>query len=70
MALALDQKSYDLFLNGEFVKPQSGNYTTILNPATNEPIAQVAAAGIHDADAAVAFARAVGSPGTELEFAL
>jgi acyl-CoA reductase-like NAD-dependent aldehyde dehydrogenase len=58
MALALDQKTYDLFLNGEFVKPQSGNYTTILNPATNEPIAQVAAAGIHDADAAVAFARA------------
>jgi aldehyde dehydrogenase (NAD+)/betaine-aldehyde dehydrogenase len=58
MALALDQKTYDLFLNGEFVKPQSGNYTTILNPATNEPLAQVAAAGIHDADAAVAFARA------------
>ena len=58
MALALDQQTYDLFLNGEFVKPQSGNYTTVLNPATNEPLAKVAAAGIHDADAAVEFARA------------
>src|SRR5450755_2626186 len=58
MALALDQQTYDLFLNGEFVKPLSGNYTTVLNPATNEPLAQVAAAGIHDADAAVAYARA------------
>ncbi|HEY5095707.1 MAG TPA: aldehyde dehydrogenase family protein [Candidatus Eremiobacteraceae bacterium] len=58
MALALDQKTYELFLNGEFVKPKSGNYTTVLNPATNEPLAQVAAAGIHDADAAVVSARA------------
>jgi acyl-CoA reductase-like NAD-dependent aldehyde dehydrogenase len=58
MAIALDQQTYDLFLNGEFVKPLSGNYTTVLNPATNEPLAQVAAAGIHDADAAVAYARA------------
>jgi aldehyde dehydrogenase (NAD+)/betaine-aldehyde dehydrogenase len=58
MAIALDQKTYELFINGEFVKPQSGNYTEIVNPATNEPLARVAAAGIHDADAAVGAARA------------
>jgi acyl-CoA reductase-like NAD-dependent aldehyde dehydrogenase len=57
MALALD-KTYDLFINGEFVKPQSEKYIAVINPATNEEIAQVAAAGIHDADAAVAAARA------------
>jgi len=58
MAVALDRKVYDLFINGEFVKPQSGNYIDVVNPATNETIAQVAAAGIHDADAAVVSARA------------
>ncbi len=58
MALALDKKTYDLFINGEFVKPQSEKYIPVINPATNEEIAQVAAAGIHDADAAVAAARA------------
>lgn len=58
MAIALDQKTYELFINGEFVKPQSGNYTDVINPATNEPLAKVAAAGIHDADAAVASCRA------------
>jgi acyl-CoA reductase-like NAD-dependent aldehyde dehydrogenase len=58
MAVALDQKSYDLFINGEFVKPQSGNRVDVVNPATNEIIANVAAGGIHDADAAVAAARA------------
>jgi acyl-CoA reductase-like NAD-dependent aldehyde dehydrogenase len=58
MAVALDRKSYDLFINGEFVKPQSGNYVDVVNPATNEVLATVAAAGIHDADAAVAAARA------------
>ena len=58
MAIALDQKTYDLFINGEFVKPQSGNYIDVVNPATNEPLARVAAAGIHDADTAVSSARA------------
>ena len=58
MAVALDRKTYDLFINGEFVKPQSESYIDVFNPATNEPIAKVAAAGIHDADAAVEAARA------------
>jgi acyl-CoA reductase-like NAD-dependent aldehyde dehydrogenase len=58
MSIALDQKTFELFINGEFVKPQSGNYVDVVNPATNEPFAKVAAANIHDADAAVASARA------------
>ena len=58
MAVALDQKTFDLFINNEFVKPQSGNYIDVVNPATNEVLVRVAAAGIHDADAAVTAARA------------
>jgi aldehyde dehydrogenase (NAD+)/betaine-aldehyde dehydrogenase len=58
MATTLDQKTYDLFINGAYVKPHAGQYRDVINPATNEPYAKVAAAGIHDADAAVAAARA------------
>ncbi|HXM19398.1 MAG TPA: aldehyde dehydrogenase family protein [Candidatus Tumulicola sp.] len=57
MAIALDKKTYDLFINGEFVKPQSGEYFDVINPATNEAIASVAAASIRDADLAVVAAR-------------
>jgi aldehyde dehydrogenase (NAD+) len=49
---------YGLFIGGEFVAPASGGYFTTLNPATEEPLAQVAAAGAADVDAAVAAARA------------
>ncbi|HXW51037.1 MAG TPA: aldehyde dehydrogenase family protein, partial [Candidatus Acidoferrales bacterium] len=51
------KQTYDLFINGEFVKPASGEYAEVLDPSTNEPIASVAAAGIHDADLAVDAAR-------------
>ena len=57
MAIAVEQKRYDLFINGEFVAPQSGEYFETINPATNEVLATVAAAGIRDADAAVDAAR-------------
>lgn len=57
MATAMVNRTYDLFVNGEFVKPQSGEYTNVYNPANNEVIAAVAAAGIHDADLAVQAAR-------------
>jgi acyl-CoA reductase-like NAD-dependent aldehyde dehydrogenase len=57
MAVALDRKTYDLFINGTYVKPQSGQYTDVVNPATNEVFASVAAANIHDAGAAVSAAR-------------
>ncbi|HXW76047.1 MAG TPA: aldehyde dehydrogenase family protein [Candidatus Eremiobacteraceae bacterium] len=58
MAVALEPKTHDLFINGEFVKPQSGSYVDVINPATNQTLARVAAANIHDADAAVSAARA------------
>ena len=57
MAIALEQKTYDLFINGEFAKPQSGQHVDVLNPASNEGLASVAAAGTADIDAAVAAAR-------------
>jgi len=51
------KQTYELFMNGEPTKPASGEYMDVLNPATNEVIASVAAAGIHDADLAVNAAR-------------
>ncbi len=51
------KQTYELFINGEPTKPASGEYMDVLNPATNEVIASVAAAGIHDADLAVNAAR-------------
>jgi aldehyde dehydrogenase (NAD+) len=47
-----------LFINGEWVAPQSGQYIETISPATNKPLARVAAAGPADVDAAVAAARA------------
>ncbi len=47
-----------LYINGQWVAPQSGRYLETINPATNKPLAQVAAAGPADVDAAVAAARA------------
>jgi len=57
MAIAIERKTYELFINGEYRKPQSGEYFDVYNPATNEALASVAAANIHDADAAVDAAR-------------
>ena len=58
MATVTTKSAHDLLINGEHVKPLSGEYTDVYNPATGEIIASVAAAGIHDADAAVQAARA------------
>ncbi len=49
---------YGLFIGGEFVPPAAGRHFTTLNPATEEPLAEVAQAGERDADRAVAAARA------------
>ena len=57
MATVSTAPAHDLLVNGEFVKPAGGEYTQVLNPATGEVIASVAAAGIHDADLAVSAAR-------------
>jgi aldehyde dehydrogenase (NAD+) len=55
--LDLDPR-YGLFIDGEFVKPKSKSYFPTINPATEEPIAEVAEAGPADVDDAVKAARA------------
>jgi aldehyde dehydrogenase (NAD+) len=49
---------YGLFLDGEFVPAASGRLFPTVNPATEEPLTQVAEAGADDVDKAVAAARA------------
>ncbi|MDQ6767907.1 MAG: aldehyde dehydrogenase family protein [Candidatus Eremiobacteraeota bacterium] len=57
MTTATAKTTHELFINGDRVKPASGAYSDVLNPATGDVIASVAAAGIHDADLAVDAAR-------------
>ena len=49
---------YGLFIDGEFVPAANGRQFPTLNPATEEPLAQVADAGEADVDRAVTAARA------------
>ena len=49
--------SYDLFIGGEFVPPAGGGHFATLNPATEQPLAEVAQATDQDVDRAVAVAR-------------
>ncbi len=46
-------RRYDLFVGGEFVAPRSKRRFATINPATEEPLAEVAEAGAADVDAAV-----------------
>ena len=48
---------YSLFVGGEFVEPRSGEFQPTLNPATEEPLAEVAFAGEEDVGVAVQAAR-------------
>jgi aldehyde dehydrogenase (NAD+) len=48
---------YGLFVGGEFVEPKSGTYFTTIDPATEEPLAEIAEAGPEDVDLAVTAAR-------------
>ena len=48
---------YGLFINGKFEKPQSKKYFDTINPATEEKISEVAAAGAADVNKAVKAAR-------------
>ena len=62
--------SYGLFIGGEFVDPRDGRRVPSINPATEEPVAEVAFAGEADVAAAVEAARAAqprwaGLPGRE-----
>ncbi|MCW2994103.1 MAG: betaine-aldehyde dehydrogenase, partial [Conexibacter sp.] len=51
------RERYGLFIDGEFVEPDGGAYAPTINPATEEPLAQVAQAGAADVARAVAAAR-------------
>ncbi len=51
------KKQYDLFINGEFVKPNSKKYFATYNPATEQKIAEIAEADEKDVDKAVKAAR-------------
>lgn len=48
---------YELFIDGKFVKPSSGNYFNTVNPATNEVLSSIAYANDKDVDKAVKAAR-------------
>jgi aldehyde dehydrogenase (NAD+) len=48
---------YGLFIGGEFVEPRSGRWFPSVNPATEEPLAEVAEAGVEDVGLAVEAAR-------------
>ena len=48
---------YGLFIGGEFVDPKSGKWFETIDPATEEPLAEVADAGPEDVDLAVKAAR-------------
>src|ERR1700736_4402242 len=54
----VDLDQYELFIDGKHVAPSSGEYSIDLNPATEEPIAEVAQGGKADVDLAVGGARA------------
>ena len=56
--IAKVEERYGLFIRGKFVAPASGEYYTTIDPAREEPLAEVAQAGKADVDRAVKAARA------------
>ena len=62
MELSMNDKTripqYELLINGKWVPPEGGKYSTILNPANEEVIAHVAAGSEKDVDTAARAARA------------
>ena len=53
-----DSTRHDLFIGGKHLPSHSGLYITDLNPATEDPIAEIAQGGPEDVDLAVRAARA------------
>jgi aldehyde dehydrogenase (NAD+) len=51
------EERYGLFIGGEFVEPSTGEFQPSINPASEEPLAEVAYAGAEDVDLAVRTAR-------------
>jgi len=62
MESTADLKRYELLINGEFVPPSGGEYSTNLDPATENPIARVAQGTPADVDRAVQAAGAALKP--------
>jgi len=58
MNTALEVPKHELLINGKRVAPEGGKYSTILNPATEAVMAQVAQGSANDVDLAVQAARA------------
>ncbi len=58
LAWIKEHEPFGLFINNQWVKPDSGKYIESINPATAKPLTKVAAANISDVDAAVTAARA------------
>jgi acyl-CoA reductase-like NAD-dependent aldehyde dehydrogenase len=58
MDVRVELDHYELFIDGKHVAPSTGEYSIDLNPATEEPIAEVAQGGKADVDLAVGAARA------------
>src|SRR5579864_4766438 len=54
----VDLQHYELFIDGKHAAPSTGEYTIDLDPATEQPIAEVAQGGKADVDKAVSAARA------------
>ena len=52
-------RKFGHFINGRFVPPANGEWFETINPATREPLAQVAQGSTEDVDAAVRAARVV-----------
>ena len=48
---------YGLFIGGKEVAPRSGQWFTTVDPATEEPLAEIARADVEDVDQAVSVAR-------------
>ena len=56
-SIAKIKPQYELFINGSFVKPESGKYFDTINPATEEKLSQVAEASPADVDKAIKSAK-------------
>ncbi len=57
LAWIKERQPFGLFINGQWVKPASGQYLDSVNPSTGKPLTQVAAANSEDVNAAVTAAR-------------
>ncbi len=51
------KEPYKLYINGEFIAPESGETFDIINPVTNEPFAKAYKAGIKEVEMAIDAAR-------------